>query len=43
VDGRGDLQGFEPSPEILTPITGLLLGPVEPRLIIVERLMQRSA
>jgi hypothetical protein len=32
-----------PSPEIPASITALFLGPVEPHLIIVERLIQRSA
>lgn len=41
--GRGNWQTFKPCPEILAPITGLFIGPTEPHLITVERLMRRTA
>jgi hypothetical protein len=40
---RSDWRSFQPSPEVLAPITGLFLGPLEPHPITMEQLMQRSA
>ncbi len=41
--GRGDCRNFEPSPQAIAPFTDLFLGPPEPHLIAVARLMRRSA